>query len=82
LVTINNAPSLQLTTGMTLEVWVYPTTVSNKWRDVIYKGNDNYYLEGISNHSSRPAMGGHVRQRSLRNECADSQHLGASGGDL
>src|SRR5207247_6798599 len=57
-VSINNATSLQLTTGMTLEAWVYPTTVSNKWRDVIYKGNDNYYLEGTSNHSSRPAMGG------------------------
>jgi hypothetical protein len=48
LVTINNAPSLQLTTGMTLEAWAYPTTVSPAWRDVIYKGNDNYYLEGTS----------------------------------
>src|SRR5207244_3790164 len=28
-VTINNAASLQLTSGMTLEAWVYPTTVSN-----------------------------------------------------
>jgi hypothetical protein len=58
LVTINNAPSLQLTSGMTLEAWVYPTTVNNAWRDVIYKGNDNYYLEGTSSNSSRPAMGG------------------------
>ena len=31
---------------MTLEAWVYPTSVTNKWRDVIYKGNDNYYLHG------------------------------------
>jgi len=58
LVTVNNAPSLQLTSAMTLEAWVYPTTVNNKWRDVIYKGNDNYYLEGTSKTSSRPAMGG------------------------
>jgi len=58
LVTINNAASLQLTSGMTLEAWVYPTTISNKWRDVIYKGNDNYYLEGTSNNSHRPALGG------------------------
>jgi chitodextrinase len=57
-VTINNAPSLQLTTGMTLEAWVNLSTVNNVWRDVIYKGNDNYYLEGTSKHSSRPAMGG------------------------
>jgi len=56
LVTINNAPSLQLTSGMTLEAWVYPTTVSNVWRDVIYKGNDNYYVEGTSTNSSLPAM--------------------------
>jgi Concanavalin A-like lectin/glucanases superfamily/PQQ enzyme repeat len=56
LVTINNAPSLQLTTGMTLEAWVYPTVVSPAWRDVIYKGNDNYYLEGTSS-SGVPAAG-------------------------
>ena len=43
---------------MTLEAWVYPTSVSSAWRDVIYKGNDNYYLEGTSSSSSRPAMGG------------------------
>jgi hypothetical protein len=58
LVTINNAPSLQLTSAMTLEAWVYPTTVSSAWRDVIYKGNDNYYLEGTSKNLSLPAMGG------------------------
>ena len=57
LVAINNAASLQLTSGMTLEAWVYPTTVSSAWRDVIYKGNDNYYLEGTSSKSSRPAAG-------------------------
>src|SRR6266704_3451489 len=44
LVSIPNAASLQLTTGMTLEAWVNPSTVSSAWRDVIYKGNDNYYL--------------------------------------
>jgi len=55
-VTINNAPSLQLTGGMTLEAWVYPSSVSSVWQDVIYKGNDNYYLEGTSTNSSLPAM--------------------------
>src|SRR5262249_51225661 len=57
LVSINNATSLQLTTGMTLEAWVYPTTVTSAWRDVIYKGNDNYYLEGTSTNSSHPVAG-------------------------
>jgi hypothetical protein len=57
LVTINNAASLQLTTGMTLEAWVYPTVSGPWWGDVIYKGNDNYYLEGTSDNSGFPAMG-------------------------
>ena len=57
-VTVNDAASLHLTTGMTLEAWVNPTTVSAKWRDVVYKGDDNYYLEGTSRNASRPAMGG------------------------
>ncbi len=57
-VTVNDATSLHLTTGMTLEAWVNPTTVSATWRDVIYKADDNYYLEGTSDNASRPAMGG------------------------
>ena len=45
LVTINNAPSLQLTQRDDIGSVVYPTTVNSTWRDVIYRGNDNYYLE-------------------------------------
>ena len=37
-VTVADSPSLRLTSGMTLEAWVFPTTVSSAWRDVIYKG--------------------------------------------
>ena len=55
---MTDAVSLQLTRGMTLEAWVNPRRVSGAWRDVIYKGNDNYYLEGTSTNSSRPALGG------------------------
>ncbi len=43
---------------MTLEAWVNPSTVSSAWRDVIYKGNDNYYLEGTSDNGGKPAGGG------------------------
>ncbi|PYM89329.1 MAG: hypothetical protein DME04_26630 [Candidatus Rokuibacteriota bacterium] len=57
-VTVPNAAALQLTTAMTLSAWVNPTTVSSAWRDVIYKGNDNYYLSGTSTNASRPAGGG------------------------
>ena len=57
-VTVPNSASLQLSTGMTLEAWVNPTTVSSAWRDVIEKGNDNYYLMGTTDHSSVPGGGG------------------------
>jgi outer membrane protein assembly factor BamB len=56
-VNIPNAASLQLTTGMTLEAWVNPSSVTSKWRDVIYKGNDNYYLEATSTNASKPDAG-------------------------
>src|SRR5215471_5391206 len=56
-VTIPDAASLHLSAGMTLEAWVSPSTVSSAWRDVIYKGNDNYYLEATSDHSSHPDTG-------------------------
>jgi Concanavalin A-like lectin/glucanases superfamily/Abnormal spindle-like microcephaly-assoc'd, ASPM-SPD-2-Hydin/Fibronectin type III domain len=48
LVTIPDAASLRLTTGMTLEAWVNPAAVNAGWKDIIYKGNDNYYLEASS----------------------------------
>ena len=57
-VTVNDAVSLRLTTAMTLEAWVNPSTVTGAWRDVIYKGNDNYYLEGTSSPNGAPAAGG------------------------
>ena len=57
LVTVNNSAALQLTSAMTLEAWVFPTTVNSAWRDVIYKGNDNYYLMAMSSNSSHPVAG-------------------------
>jgi fibronectin type 3 domain-containing protein len=57
-VTVANAASLQPTTGMTLEAWVNPSAVTNVWRDVIYKGNDNYFLEATSTNGSVPGAGG------------------------
>ena len=57
-VNVPDSSSLDLTTGMTLEAWVNPTTVSAVWRDVVYKGNDSYYLEGTSGNAGVPAGGG------------------------
>jgi PKD repeat protein len=48
LVSVANASSLNLTTGMTLEAWVDPTTVSNIYESVIYKGDSNYFLAASS----------------------------------
>src|SRR5215469_471646 len=45
LVTVPDEASLHLSSGMTLEAWVNPSVVDASWRDVIYKGNDNFYLE-------------------------------------
>ena len=58
-VNVQDAPSLDLTSAMTLEAWVKPTTVTSSWRDVIYKGNDNYYLMATSSPggTARPVGG-------------------------
>ena len=56
-VTVPDAPSLHLTSAMTLEAWVKPTTVTPAWRDVIYKYDDNYYLEATSPNGGRPVGG-------------------------
>jgi PKD repeat protein len=50
-VTVNDAASLDLTTGMTLEAWVYPTATPTDWRSVIMKerpGNLSYSLTANS----------------------------------
>src|SRR4051812_39747199 len=52
-VTVNDAPSLDLTSGMTLEAWIYPTTVTGTWTTVIFKekpdvNNQSYGLYGAS----------------------------------
>ncbi len=56
-VTVPDAASLRLSSGMTLEAWVNPSTVSAVWRDVVYKGDDNFYLEATTTNASRPDAG-------------------------
>ena len=57
-VTVNNSASLDLSTGMTLEAWVYPTVSMNKWKTVIMKewpGQQVYTLYANSD-SNQPAL--------------------------
>jgi hypothetical protein len=56
-VTVADSPSLRLTTGMTLEAWVNPVAVDRNRRDVIYKGNDNYFLEAMSTRNPPAPLG-------------------------
>jgi fibronectin type 3 domain-containing protein len=58
-VIIPDSASLRLSSGMTLEAWVFPTRTINGWEDVVYKDTDIYFLEGGSTGSqSPPATGG------------------------
>jgi hypothetical protein len=57
-VTVPSSTSLRLTTGMTLEAWVYPTTAPTGWRAIIDKNIDGYYLMAGSSVNNRPAVGG------------------------
>ncbi|MGC1614963.1 MAG: LamG-like jellyroll fold domain-containing protein, partial [Candidatus Acidiferrum sp.] len=51
---MNDSASLHLSSGMTLEAWVSPTSVPTYWQDVIYKQNDIYFLEAGSSLSKNP----------------------------
>jgi PKD repeat protein len=56
-ITISDSASLDLTTGMTLEAWVYPTAL-NGVTDIIYKDPSSYFLVGSTAQGSGPALGG------------------------
>ena len=80
LVTIPDAAALRLTTGMTLEAWVNPAAVNTGWRDIIYKGNDNYYLEASSS-NGLPVIGitvGSTGDRGVRHRGTPGQHMDVS----
>jgi hypothetical protein len=55
-VTIQDSNSLDLTSGMTLQAWVYPTSTMTNWRTVLMKeqtGNGTYFMYANSA-SNRP----------------------------
>jgi cytoskeletal protein RodZ len=72
-VTVNDAASLDLTTGVTVEAWVNPTSVTG-WRDVVAKETANgvaYWLYAAAG-SGRPTTGAFVAG-------AERELLGPSG---
>ncbi len=58
MVSVNDSASLDLTSGMTLEAWVYPTTLKSSWTDIIFKSGDVYFLMGTTPTSQFPDVGG------------------------
>jgi glucose/arabinose dehydrogenase len=56
-VVIPDASSLDLTNGMTLEAWVYPTTTLSSWRAILQKETDAYFLNANTS-GDRPGVGG------------------------
>ena len=56
-VVVNDAPALHLKHELTLEAWVKPSGASGDWRDVVYKGDSNYFLDATSNSNGVPAAG-------------------------
>src|SRR6185369_1580054 len=57
-VTIPNAASLQLTTGMTLEAWAFPATAPTGWRAIVDMNVDGYYIMASTDNGDRPGVGG------------------------
>ncbi len=58
-VLIPNSASLDVSTGMTLEAWVYPTTSQAGWRAIIQRETDAYVLHSSSSFGAmRPTAGG------------------------
>ena len=63
-VTVSDSPSLDLTTGMTLEAWVYPTTLSGGsttgWRTVILKQQSTQLAYALYANSNTNRPNGYV----------------------
>ena len=57
-VQVPDAASLDLTSGVTLEAWVYPAVAQSDWRAVVQKEVDSYLLHASSGAGGlRPAAG-------------------------
>jgi PKD repeat protein len=70
-VTVNDSSSLDLTTGMTLEAWVYPTATLVTWPTVVMKEQTGLMTYALYGHSDTGNPSGYI---------ATSTEVGAHGG--
>src|SRR6185503_20012408 len=54
-VTVADVPSLDLTSALTMEAWVYPT-FSSDWRTVLMKEPAAYYLYSAARNGTTPNL--------------------------
>jgi hypothetical protein len=59
-VTVADAASLDLTTGMTLEAWLYPTALGTSWRTVAIKEQPGQLVYALYAHTDTARPSGHV----------------------
>ena len=57
-IAVPGSASLDLTSAMTLEAWVNPSTAATDWRSILAKNTDRYYLMASSDPQGMPAVGG------------------------
>ena len=57
-VVVANAPSLNLTTAMTLSAWVMPTGANGGWRTILQREVDAYFLNAATGTGTRRPGGG------------------------
>ena len=58
LVTVNDSASLDMTSAITLEAWVNPSSTATAWRDILYKATDTWFLMGSTPQAGAPDFGG------------------------
>ncbi|HJU47198.1 MAG TPA: LamG-like jellyroll fold domain-containing protein, partial [Gaiellaceae bacterium] len=59
-VTVPDAASLDLTSGMTLEAWVFPTALGSVWRTVLFKEQPGNLVYGLYANRVPPGPNGQV----------------------
>ena len=59
-VSVPDAASLDLTTGMTLEAWVYPTALGSLWRTAVLKEAPSFFVYGLYANEGAGRPSGHV----------------------